>query len=200
MRRWRQVLSSEFGNTIKFISSCTSIFYFVFFIEIWPMCSFFTHNHPLKSPLLRIRKPVRFRVRSIVMLDIISVLVTAFLVNPGLGYARLARVPSFSQFQSSNPLPFSFPHPSPGTGTVCTEKPMGRQRHMRLAPQRVRRHSHTRKEKLLNNSNLSGSYSPKESQRYCFKHWSSKSVCFESNSFTLTHYTRRWREDRKVQY
>ena len=164
------------------------------------MCSFFTHNHPLKSPLLRIRKPVRFRVRSIVMLDIISVLVTAFLVNPGLGYARLARVPSFSQFQSSNPLPFSFPHPSPGTGTVCTEKPMGRQRHMRLAPQRVRRHSHTRTEKLLNNSNSSGSYSPKESQRYCFKHWSSKSVCFESNSFTLTHYTRRWREDRKVQY
>lgn len=137
------------------------------------MCSFFTHNHPLKSPLLRIRKPVRFRVRSIVMLDIISVLVTAFLVNPGLGYARLARVPSFSQFQSSNPLPFfppPPPHPSPGTGTVCTEKPMGRQRHMRLAPQRVRRHSHTRKEKLLNNSNLSGSYSPKESQRYCFKH------------------------------
>lgn len=52
------------------------------------MCSFFTHNHPLKSPLLRIRKPVRFRVRSIVMFDIISVLVTAFLVNPGLGYAR----------------------------------------------------------------------------------------------------------------
>ena len=40
------------------------------------------------------------------MLDIISVLVTAFLVNPGLGYARLARVPSFSQFQSSNPLSF----------------------------------------------------------------------------------------------
>lgn len=138
------------------------------------MCSFFTHNHPLKSPLLRIRKPVRFRVRSIVMLDIISVLVTAFLVNPGLGYARLARVPSFSQFQSANPLPFfpppPPPHPSPGTGTVCTEKPMGRQRHMRLTPQRVRRHSHTRKEKLLNNSNLSGSYSPKESQKYCFKH------------------------------
>lgn len=79
------------------------------------MCSFFTHNHPLKSPLLRIRKPVRFRVRSIVMLDIISVLVTVFLVNPGLGYARLARVPSFSQFQSSNPLPFSslFPPPPP---------------------------------------------------------------------------------------
>ena len=76
------------------------------------MCSFFTHNHPLKSPLLRIRKPVRFRVRSIVMLDIISVLVTAFLVNPGLGYARLARVPSFSQFQSSNPLSF-FPPPPP---------------------------------------------------------------------------------------
>ena len=183
------------------------------------MCFFFTHNHPLKSPLLRIRKPVRFRVRSIVMLDIISVLVTAFLVNPGLGYARLARVPSFSQFQSSNPLPFfppppppppplppppllppPPPHPSPGTGTVCTEKPMGRQRHMRLALQRVRRHSHTRKEKLLNNSNLSGSYSPKESQRYCFKHWSSKSVCFESNSFTLTHDTKRWREERKVQY
>ena len=126
------------------------------------MCSFFTHNHPLKSPLLRIRKPVRFRVRSIVMLDIISVLVTVFLVNPGLGYARLARVPSFSQFQSSNPLPFSSlppppPHPSPGTGTVCKEKPMGRQRHMRLAPQRVQRHSHARKEKFLNNFNLSGS-------------------------------------------
>ena len=77
------------------------------------MCSFFTHNHPLKSPLLRIRKPVRFRVRSIVMLDMISVLVTAFLVNPGLGYARLARVPSFSQFQSSNPLPFFLPPPPP---------------------------------------------------------------------------------------
>lgn len=77
------------------------------------MCSFFTHNHPLKSPLLRIRKPVRFRVRSIVMLDIISVLVTVFLVNPGLGYARLARVPSFSQFQSSNPLPFSSLPPPP---------------------------------------------------------------------------------------
>ena len=136
------------------------------------MCSFFTHNHPLKSPLLRIRKPVRFRVRSIVMLDIISVLVTAFLVNPGLGYARLARVPSLFLSSRLRTLPLSSPppHPSPGTGTVCTEKPMGRQRHMRLAPQRVRRHSHTRKEKLLNNSNLSGSYSPKESQRYCFKH------------------------------
>ena len=139
------------------------------------MCSFFTHNHPLKSPLLRIRKPVRFRVRSIVMLDIISVLVTAFLVNPGLGYARLARVPSLFLSSSLRTLSLSWPpppppHPSPGTGTVCTEKPMGRQRHMRLAPQRVRRHSHTRKEKLLNNSNLSGSYSPKESQRYCFKH------------------------------
>lgn len=138
------------------------------------MCSFFTHNHPLKSPLLRIRKPVRFRVRSIVMLDIISVLVTAFLVNPGLGYARLARVPSFISVPVFEPSLFLSlpppPHPSPGTGTVCTEKPMGRQRHMRLAPQRVRRHSLTRKEKLLNNSNLSGSYSPKESQRYCFKH------------------------------
>ena len=131
------------------------------------MCSFFTHNHPLKSPLLRIRKPVRFRVRSIVMLDIISVLVTAFLVNPGLGYDRLARVPSFSQFQSSNPLPFSSP---PARAQYAQRNQCGRQRHMRLAPQRVQRHSHTRKEKFLNNSNLYGSYSPKESQRYCFKH------------------------------
>lgn len=134
------------------------------------MCSFFTHNHPLKSPLLRIRKPVRFRVRSIVILDIISVLVTAFLVNPGLGSSTLFfSVPVFEPSPFLFPSPTS-PHPSPGTGTVCTEKPMGRQRHMHLAPQRVRRHSHTRKEKLLNNSNLSGSYSPKESQRYCFKH------------------------------
>ena len=142
------------------------------------MCSFFTHNHPLKSPLLRIRKPVRFRVRSIVMLDIISVLVTAFLVNPGLGYARLARVPSFSQFQSSNPLPFFLP-PPPHPPIPPLARAQYAQRNqwgargicaLRLAPQRVRRHSHTRKEKLLNNSNLSGSYSPKESQRYCFKH------------------------------
>ena len=135
------------------------------------MCSFFTHNHPLKSPLLRIRKPVRFRVRSIVMLDIISVLVTAFLVNPGLGYARLARVPSFSQFQSSNPLPFSSP-PPPARAQYAQRNQWGARGicALRLAPQRVRRHSHTRKEKLLNNSNLSGSYSPKESQRYCFKH------------------------------
>ena len=76
------------------------------------MCSFFTHNHPLKSPLLRIRKPVRFRVRSIVMLDIISVLVTAFLVNPGLGYARLARVPSFISVPVFEPSLFlSLPPP-----------------------------------------------------------------------------------------
>ena len=137
------------------------------------MCSFFTHNHPLKSPLLRIRKPVRFRVRSIVMFDIISVLVTAFLVNPWAGLRSIGSstlffsVPVFELSPFLSPPP---PHPSPGTGTICTEKPMGRQRHMRLAPQRVQRHSHTRKEKFLNNSNLYGSYSPKESQRYCFKH------------------------------
>ena len=56
------------------------------------------------------------------MLDIISVLVTAFLVNPGLGYARLARVPSFSQFQSSNPLPFSSLNGAPEAYAPCASE------------------------------------------------------------------------------
>ena len=75
------------------------------------MCSFFTHNHPLKSPLLRIRKPVRFRVRSIVMFDIISVLVTAFLVNPWAGLRSIGSSTLFFSVPVFELSPFLSPPP-----------------------------------------------------------------------------------------